>query len=101
MNRRSLILALLSAAAALPCFPAQKSTTPKPNTSYLITQKVKELLLLIDTDKNGKISRQEWMNFMAAEFDRLDTDKSGELDPRELSGSRVNVRRISPSIQGK
>ena len=48
-------------------------------------------MLLMDTDKNGKISKQEWMKFMEAEFDRLDKDKSGALSPQELLQSRVNV----------
>lgn len=101
MNRRGMILALVGAAAALPGFSAQKSSTTTPNTPYLVTQKVKELLLLMDTDKNGKISKQEWMNFMSAEFDRLDTDKSRELDPKELTGSRVSLRMVRPPTQGK
>jgi len=29
------------------------------------------------------------MKFMEEEFDRLDKDKSGELDPKELSQSRL------------
>jgi hypothetical protein len=32
-----------------------------------------------------------WMDSMAAEFDRLDTNKSGELDSAELSRSRLRV----------
>ena len=31
---------------------------------------VTQLVLLMDADKNGKISRQEFMTFMEAEFDR-------------------------------
>jgi hypothetical protein len=96
-----MILALMGAAAALPGFSAQKSSTATPNISYLVAQKVKELLLLMDTDKNGKISRQEWMDFMSAEFDRLDTDKSGELDPKELTTSRVSLHTARPATQGK
>jgi len=53
------------------------------------TVDVKQLLLLMDTDKSGKISRKEFMDFMGAEFDRLDTDKSGELDVRELEKSQL------------
>jgi hypothetical protein len=34
----------------------------------------KSLLLLMDTDKDGRVSKQEWMSFMEAEFDRLDKD---------------------------
>jgi hypothetical protein len=49
----------------------------------------KQLLLLMDTDKSGKVSKQEWMTFMEAEFERLDKDKNGELDVRELEKSQV------------
>jgi Ca2+-binding EF-hand superfamily protein len=38
----------------------------------------------MDTDKNGKVSKEEFMHFMEAEFDFADTDKNGELDPKEL-----------------
>jgi hypothetical protein len=43
-----------------------------------------KLLKLMDTDKSGKVSRAEFMSFMAAEFDRLDTNHDGELDVKEL-----------------
>jgi hypothetical protein len=49
------------------------------------------LLLLIDTDKNGKIFRQEWIKFMEVEFDRLDTAKNGQLDIKELAQSRFRA----------
>ena len=51
---------------------------------------VKELLLLMDTDKNGRISKQEWMNFMEAEFNRLDKEGKGELDAKALLDSRLD-----------
>jgi Ca2+-binding EF-hand superfamily protein len=54
---------------------------------------VKELLLLMDTDKNGKISKQEWMAFMEAEFNQLDKEGKGELDPKQLSQSRLLAKR--------
>lgn len=67
-----------------------KQAVPKAQDKQQLTDaEVKRLLLLMDTDKNGKISKQEWMNFMEGEFDRLDTDKSGELDPKELTKSRL------------
>jgi len=52
---------------------------------------VKQLLLLMDTNKNGKISKQEWMKFMEAEFERLDKDKRGVLDINELAQSTMHV----------
>ena len=59
----------------------------------------KQLLLLMDQDRNGKISRQEFMAFMDAEFTRLDTNKDNQLDVYELTGLRV--RRSVPGHQGK
>jgi EF hand len=56
------------------------------------TDAAKELLLAIDTDKSGRVSKQEWMKFMEAEFDRLDTDHTGHLNVKELTLSRVRVR---------
>lgn len=52
---------------------------------------VKQLLLLMDTKRTGKVTKQEWMKFMEAEFDRLDKTKSGELDTKELAQSRLRV----------
>jgi hypothetical protein len=77
---------------------SDKGVNKKERVIALGQDEVKQLLLLMDTDKSGKISRQEFMNFMAAEFDRLDTDKSGELDVRELSKSQL---RVSPGAIGK
>lgn len=50
----------------------------------------KRLLLLMDTDKSGKVSRQEFMAFMETEFDRMDVNKDGELDVKELTQFHVH-----------
>jgi hypothetical protein len=104
MNRRKLIATLAAASAALTQSSLAQMTTasPKsPNTPAIAEQNVKQLLLLMDTDKNGKISKHEWMTFMSKEFDRLDTDKSGELDPKELLQSPIMVEHVNPEVQGK
>ena len=49
------------------------------------------LVTFLDTDKSGKISKQEWMKFMEGEFDRLDKGKNGLLDVRELTQSQLRV----------
>lgn len=51
----------------------------------------KKMLLLMDKDKNGKVSKQEFMSFMEDEFDRLDVNKDGELDVKELTQTRVRI----------
>jgi hypothetical protein len=44
-----------------------------------------KLLPLMETDNDGKVSKQEFMSFMEAEFDRLDQKKEGKLDVKELT----------------
>ena len=90
------IAVLVATWAMLGTAVAQKAATPKPQDKLALGEaEVKQLLLLMDTDKNGKISKQEWMKFMEAEFDRLDTTKSGELDIKELTQSKLRVSRFT------
>jgi hypothetical protein len=56
--------------------PAQKLVTGLSPTT--------QLLQLMDVDKNGKVSKEEFMRFMEAEFDYADKNKDNELDPKEL-----------------
>jgi hypothetical protein len=75
---------------------AQKQSVPKPQDKLAIGEtEVKQLLLLMDTSKNGKISKQEYMDFMEAEFDRLDKNKNGELDPKELTQSKLRASHVA------
>jgi uncharacterized membrane protein YdfJ with MMPL/SSD domain len=82
---------------------SEKSTgavSPTPETEKaerekklaVATDGAKQLLLVMDADKSGKVSKQEWMKFMEEEFDRLDTDHKGQLDVKELTQSRVRMR---------
>ena len=87
------IAALVATWAILGTAVAQKQAVPKAQDKLALGEpEVKQLLLLIDTDKSGKISKEEWMKFMEAEFDRLDKDKKGQLDAKELERSKVQVR---------
>jgi biopolymer transport protein ExbD len=75
---------------------AQKSAVPKPQDNLAIGEdEAEQLLLLVDTDEKGKVSKQEWMTFMEAEFDRLDNAKTGYLDIKELMQSRLRVSHFS------
>jgi hypothetical protein len=86
------ITVLLATVAILGTAVAQRAAVPKPQDKLALGEpEVTQLLLLIDTDKNGKISKQEWIKFMEAEFDRLDKDKKGQLDAKELEQSKLRV----------
>ena len=70
----------------------QKDSVPKPQDKLALGEdQVERLLFLIDTNKAGKITKQEWMKFMEEEFDRLDKNKSGEIDAKELARSRLRA----------
>src|ERR1700689_2018983 len=59
---------------------AQKEATPKAQDNVAVGEpEVKKMLPLMDQDKDGKVSKQDFMNFMEAEFDRLDKKKEGKL----------------------
>lgn len=79
-----------STGAISPTPDAEKSEREKRLVAA--TDAAKQLLLAMDTDKSGKVSKQEWMRFMEEEFDRLDTDHKGQLDVKELTQSRVRMR---------
>jgi hypothetical protein len=103
LKRMNLVLALavcMTLGAAFGTAVSQKQNVPKTPDKLVIGQEqVRQLLLLMDTDKDGMISKQEWMNYMSAEFDKLDTDKSGKLDQKELTYS--SVRASHPVYAGK
>jgi hypothetical protein len=85
-------LAVFIATYAVAPSSAQKANVPIHQDVVALAQpKVIEVLPLMDTDRNGKISKRDFMNLMEAVFDRLDKDKKGELDPRQFRQS-VYVR---------
>jgi hypothetical protein len=97
MTQRNLLtairlLAVIIATYAVAPSSAQKVNLPIQQDVVALAQpKVMEVLPLMDTDRNGKISKKDFMNLMDAVFDRLDKDKKGELDPRQFRQS-VSVR---------
>ena len=68
-----------------------KKVPPKEQRVEAGEKEAKKLLLLMDKDQNGKVSKKEFMDFMEAEFERLDVNKDGELDVQELTKSQVRV----------
>jgi len=78
-----LLVALLFTTGA---FVGDKAAAPETQNEKTLTGgEVKLIFSLMDTNKDGKISKQEWTSFMGSMFDRLDTGKTGELSLQELS----------------
>jgi Ca2+-binding EF-hand superfamily protein len=102
MTRRYLLIAIIGATVLVGVVFAQKAAFPKqPDKAMLAQQNVKELLLLMDADTGGKISKQEWMKFMALEFDRFDKEKKGELSQEGLRQSMGLAKHERYSDLGK
>jgi biopolymer transport protein ExbD len=86
------IAMLIAAWVMLGTAVAQKAAVPKAQDKLALAEnEVKQLLLLVNADENGKISKQEWMKFMEAEFERLDKGKTGQLEVKELTQSKLRV----------
>jgi len=77
------------APAAIVAQDTNQKTSKKEKKIAAGEKEAKKLLLLMDKDQNGKVSKEEFMSFMEEEFERLDKDKNGELDVQELTQSRV------------
>jgi len=45
---------------------------------------VQQLLRLMDKDANGTVSKDEFIEFMSQTFDRLDVNRSGQLERNEI-----------------
>jgi hypothetical protein len=89
------ILTLVAAATILGTAAAQKASVPKPQDKLAMGEsEVKQLLLLMNTDSRGQVSKQEYMKFMEAEFEHLDKNKKGELNVKELTKSDLTASRF-------
>jgi hypothetical protein len=71
---------------------AQKASVPKPQNNLAMGEDdVRHLLPLMDADKNGMVSKQEFLRYMEAEFERLDKKKIGQLNVKELTQSNLSA----------
>jgi len=85
----------LFAAGTLEIAKAQKqpAANPKaPDPVVLGEDHVRALLLLVsDNDKTDRVSEQEFLRFVTAEFERLDKNKTGEFNAKDPAQSQSSV----------
>jgi hypothetical protein len=83
---------LLATLSLLGSAAAQKTSVRKPQDKLALGEDdVKHLLFLMDTDNKGMVSKQEFMKYMEAEFERLDKNKVGQLNVKELTRSKLSA----------
>ena len=97
----ALVAALVIASAQdMPACAQQADPTPAQHSthSHATSKQVRargegvarQLLQMMDADKNGVVSKEEFLQFMSQTFDRLDTNKNNQLEKEELR--RLNDR---------
>jgi len=92
----AIMSALLVAGGTFRTAFAQKASVPKAqNRLALGEEQVRQLLLLMDANTQGKVSKQQYMKFMEAEFERLDRNKTGELDVKQVAHSNRSANRYA------
>ena len=89
LTRAAVVLTATAASVVMSCALATEPSAPAAGGDS--SKKLEaglaptiRLLQLMDTDKNGKVSKEEFMHFMEAEFTFADKNHDGELDPKEL-----------------
>ena len=89
----AVILAVLAVVRTAGAASQEGSAAPvfTPNSKPVAAgeTEAKKLLILMDADKSGTVSKKEFMDFMGAEFDRLDVNHDGALDVKELEQSQL------------
>jgi hypothetical protein len=86
------VAVLVASLSLLANAAAQKASVPKPQNKLAMGEDdVRHLLPLMDADKNGMVSKQEFMKYMEAQFERLDKKKIGQLNVKELTQSNLSA----------
>ena len=88
-SRWSLALAaVLLGLTAAPALGAGIPTTSDEARSWAAVQRMKamDVMHMIDIDKKGYVTREEFMKFQEQLFDRMDRNHDGKVDAKEWMG---------------
>lgn len=81
----SLVIAIILGAGMGIGIMFARGDAPRNDKLAMGEPEVKQLLSLLGQDKNGMVSEQAFLNYMKAEFERLDTNKEGVLNAWKLT----------------
>ena len=70
-----------------------QTNTPASQTDTLTAAQpqVEQLLLLIGENQHGQVSKEEFLQFMQAEFAKIDKNNNGQIKCTDLEKSGVGV----------
>ncbi len=77
------------------------STLP-PGIAQVIPNTRADYLHTLDIDGDGRISSAEYVHYMSAGFQRMDSDGDGTLEPAELPGGRghaISIREFQDNLR--
>jgi Ca2+-binding EF-hand superfamily protein len=76
-------MVILAASLAVQIGPAFAQTLTK-KTEYMVDASIRKLLRQMDRDKNGTVSKAEFLRHFSERFDRLDVNHDRQLEFDEL-----------------
>jgi Ca2+-binding EF-hand superfamily protein len=76
-------IAILAASLAVQVSPAFAQTANR-NTEHMVDGSIQKLLRQMDKDKNGTVSKDEFLRYFSERFDRLDVSRDRRLVSDEL-----------------
>jgi hypothetical protein len=86
----AILTVLLAAGIFLTTAAAQKASVPRAQDRLTMGEEpTKELLQVISANGRDVVTKQEYMKFAEAEFDRLDKEKAGAVNVRLFSQTTV------------
>ena len=83
MTRTKPIVLLISISLPIASLSTQVAALSN-RTNAVARADVRQLVDMMDKDKNGVVSRDEFLQFMGQIFDKLDINRSGQLERSEL-----------------
>ena len=93
-------IAILAASLAVQVGPAFAQTLTK-NTEHMVDASIRKLLRQMDKDKNGTVSKNEFLRYFSERFDRLDVNGDRRLVPDELRPMLIpnaNGKKSPPNV---
>jgi Ca2+-binding EF-hand superfamily protein len=98
-------MSLLVGAMSTSAFAVSRHAATRTASSSAGTGQVRQLVRMMDADRNGTVSKSEFLQYMSQEFDRRDVNKSGQLERSELSRTAATaqqlVRRMDRDANGR